>query len=151
MQNIRFFTLLALICLGSVNALAGETQFAGGTIISKDSADSSIALACQDQECRNAVFSVKIAGQPIRTTAYPIPTANDVKSFQERWGYFNSLSSEAGIHMPTFPTLRYLYLMQNSKTKYREGFQILEDSTKKDQKYILKGLYFRKLVEVILH
>jgi hypothetical protein len=52
--------------------------------------------------------------------------------------------------MPQIPEIRYLYLMSMSKRAYRAGFRVLEDVSHPKAVYSMKGLYFRKLADVIL-
>lgn len=146
------FPFIFIASIASATTPDSEFSVAGGVIINKDSPDSMILLACQDQECRTAVISVKEAGdgQPTRSSSFTVPTGNDVDSYQERWGQFISVSSDAMVRMPKFPSLRYFYYMENSKKKYREAFKLLEDPQKKGQHYALRALYYRKLVEAVL-
>lgn len=138
MKNLFLFLIL------STSAIAAPL---GAKIINKDARDQAIYLECDSSSCTHAVFAIEKGEEKKLASAFTVPMGNELDPYQERWGIFNDVLTEASIRMPPVPEFRYLYLMNTATKAYREAFKQIETTDKSGTAVEMKGLFFGKLVE----
>lgn len=145
-------SILLILLAFTSSAFAGPT---GSRIIAKGTTDRQIYIECLEVEsCEAGVLVLKDHGETIRFTDHPFELNSNTDAYQNRWGLFTTVYTQATLLMPMFPEFRYLYLIETSKRAYLDAFRKLDDPKKPNQTIAIKTLYFDKLAQAmreILH
>jgi hypothetical protein len=152
MHSITMTCLLALSFTLSHQAFAAPW---GATLVSKKNPNNKIYIQCADREegnpCNVGILVVEINGKKSILENQPFAmSADQTNSYQERWGFFIQIYTEATLRMPSFPEMRYLWLISASKKAYRDGFKQMDRKELKNEEIKMRDLYFSKLASVLL-